>query len=615
MAVDLNPRQNALLEMKLACVQKLSYEQFWALFSAEGAAAERKAILDMHYSKDLRPLLSEQARAFWDDNQSELINGILFAGMSGLAARGLMFLARVFGLGGLIDGVKHCNTIEEQKHVFAQYSSRISIVINLVHATRHFWCPFIAVPASQIALSDGNIAERAMHNLFLNTHISKDNYHFFGYFYGHYTKECCPRYLQEEHFAKLKANAHRVRVEYGTLQEAASRYEDGHFNRMVLLDHMDWMPNSMILDEWSVFMQKSAPDCVFLWRSYAEHQHIAPLSYLTFHQHRVEDALTRMPDRVGMYNTTWLATKTPNFEIVPRNTYAPPATLKDDMTVLFSNFVKPISGGDHKARLASFYAAQAGSYDTFRHRFLHGRVPMVECMPVIKGGVWLDMGGGTASNLELMGDTIDAGLWSQVYVLDLCAPLLEVAKQRVKARGWGSKVSLIEGDATDISTPGLPAPGTVDVLTFSYALTMIPDWQQALQVAKTLLKPGGFIAIGDFTVTKKHSLWTRTFWPFIFQHDGVNLNAQHIQMLRATFDEVHRQVNWGGFPYVPLLQCPYYVFVGRKSAGGGSFVHNPSTGKQSVMASDDDGTPMAGGGLRKRVAGVFGSAAETKVTA
>jgi hypothetical protein len=115
-AVDLNPRQNALLEMKMACIQSLSYEHFWELFSAAGEPAVRRQILDEHYVKDVRPALSDQARAFWDDNQHELVNGILYAGMSGLAARGLMYLAWLFGLGSLIDGMlRACQTKSKDK--------------------------------------------------------------------------------------------------------------------------------------------------------------------------------------------------------------------------------------------------------------------------------------------------------------------------------------------------------------------------------------------------------------------------------------------------------------------------------------------------------------------
>ncbi len=88
----------------MACIQALSYENFWELFSAAGEPEVRRQILNEHYVKDIRPSLSDEARAFWDDNQHELVNGILYAGMSGLAARGLMYLAWFFGLGSLIDG-------------------------------------------------------------------------------------------------------------------------------------------------------------------------------------------------------------------------------------------------------------------------------------------------------------------------------------------------------------------------------------------------------------------------------------------------------------------------------------------------------------------------------
>ena len=33
-----------------------------------------------------------------------------------------------------------------------------------------------------------------------------DNYFYHGYIMGSYTKECCPRYLEEKNFAALRAN-------------------------------------------------------------------------------------------------------------------------------------------------------------------------------------------------------------------------------------------------------------------------------------------------------------------------------------------------------------------------------------------------------------------------
>ena len=45
--------------------------------------------------------------------------------------------------------------------------------------------------------------------------------------------------------------------------------------------------------------------------------------------------------------------------------------------------------------------------------------------------------------------------------------------------------------------------GPADVVTFSYSLTMIPDWVRALEQAWALLKPGGTIGIVDFYVASQ----------------------------------------------------------------------------------------------------------------
>lgn len=44
----------------------------------------------------------------------------------------------------------------------------------------------------------------------------------------------------------------------------------------------------------------------------------------------------------------------------------------------------------------------------------------------------------------------------------------------------------VEGDATSADVKGMPPAGTVDVVTMSYSLTMIPDWEAALINVRTL---------------------------------------------------------------------------------------------------------------------------------
>jgi hypothetical protein len=198
---------------------------------------------------------------------------------------------------------------------------RISAIGAFLHFTRRLWCPFIAVPASQLHLFSGNIVTLAADNLFLKTHVRSDNYHYYGYLYGCYSRECCPRYLKPEHFGALRAAVDRIVIRTGTLQDVAATFPDAYFSRFILLDHMDWMPMRMVLGEWSVFVRKARADVRFLWRSFSDVQHIAPLKYLDFHADNVRAALAMYPDRVCMYNSTHLATMNAAFTIVPRSDF------------------------------------------------------------------------------------------------------------------------------------------------------------------------------------------------------------------------------------------------------------------------------------------------------
>jgi S-adenosylmethionine-diacylgycerolhomoserine-N-methlytransferase len=84
----------------------------------------------------------------------------------------------------------------------------------------------------------------------------------------------------------------------------------------------------------------------------------------------------------------------------------------------------------------------------------------------------------------------------KIYGIDLCGSLLEVAKQRIKKMKMEDRVELIKADASkDIR--GIK-DSSVDVVTFSYSLTMIPDWKASLQVALKMLKPGNQIFFYPF---------------------------------------------------------------------------------------------------------------------
>jgi S-adenosylmethionine-diacylgycerolhomoserine-N-methlytransferase len=208
--------------------------------------------------------------------------------------------------------------------------------------------------------------------------------------------------------------------------------------------------------------------------------------------------------------------------------------LTSDLRVLYNLAFTRVRGATHGERLDSFYRAQAGDYDAFRRRlFLGERLARLHSLRII----------------------------------DLCPSLLATADERIRNNGWAN-VQTTLADATAYEPPD----GPVDVVTFSYSLTMIPNWFQALERAYAALKPGGVIGVVDFYVSRKwpmpdmrrHSNFQRFFWPTWFGHDNVFPSPDHLPWLQSRFQTVKREERLGQVPYL-MLKAPYYIFLGRKA--------------------------------------------------
>jgi S-adenosylmethionine-diacylgycerolhomoserine-N-methlytransferase len=241
--------------------------------------------------------------------------------------------------------------------------------------------------------------------------------------------------------------------------------------------------------------------------------------------------------------------------------------LVSDLRILYHLTFSRVKGASHADRLEAFYRHQAAGYDDFRRRLLHGREEMLTSLELPPGRRMLDMGGGTGANLEFLGDRRSA--LDRITIVDLCPSLLETAQARITARGW-TNVDTALADATSFE----PSDGLVDVITFSYSLTMIPSWFSALEQAYRLLRPGGLIGVVDFYIARKwpepgmkqHGIFWRYFWPTWFGFDNVFPSPDHLPWLQAHFQTVKREERLGRVPYLLGLRAPYYIFIGRKPA-------------------------------------------------
>jgi hypothetical protein len=58
------------------------------------------------------------------------------------------------------------------------------------------------VPSAQFALGKGrDNCKELFDRVLLSTDVSQDNYFYAGYICGYWTRDNCPRYMQEKYFA------------------------------------------------------------------------------------------------------------------------------------------------------------------------------------------------------------------------------------------------------------------------------------------------------------------------------------------------------------------------------------------------------------------------------
>ncbi|HTY98412.1 MAG TPA: BtaA family protein [Rhodocyclaceae bacterium] len=275
-AVDANPRQTALLELKLAGIRGFEYEDFFSLF---GRGFHPRA--ERLYRVVLRRQLSEFARAFWDRRIgwfASPVGSFYYHGLAGLVARGFRGYLRLRPtLAGAVHALLESHDPEEQRSL---YDERIrplmwSKAMNWT-LSRQLTLSLLGVPYPQRrevqAQHDNGVAgfiREAIEYVFCEL-PARTNYFWRVYVRGHYTAECCPEYLKPENFLALAGGrADVIHPRTCTITEFL-RDNDRPVSKFVLLDHMDWMASyypEALIEEWRWILARATPGARLIFRS------------------------------------------------------------------------------------------------------------------------------------------------------------------------------------------------------------------------------------------------------------------------------------------------------------------------------------------------------------
>jgi S-adenosylmethionine-diacylgycerolhomoserine-N-methlytransferase len=146
-------------------------------------------------------------------------------------------------------------------------------------------------------------------------------------------------------------------------------------------------------------------------------------------------------------------------------------------------------------------------YDATRKYYLLGRDRLLDDMELQPGDRVLEIGCGTARNLiRLAKQRPDI----RCFGLDASTEMLATAKAKVKVRRLEDRINLKHCLAEELDyekTFELNAP--FDAAFFSYSLSMIPTWPQAIEAALANIKRGAPFYVVDF--------WDQGKWPRWFR--------------------------------------------------------------------------------------------------
>lgn len=275
-AVDMNPRQNALLELKIAGIRSLEFPDFFQLFG-QGHLPGFSAI----YQEKLRPQLSSSSQAYWDRNGKRFFCSdypLFFRGTTGIVARALnYYIDHIAKIREAICSLINSKTLDEQQEIYdrnleaAFWQDSLRCLIN---SDIFLW--FLGVPYQQRQQLEryyqqgvAGFVEQCCKSVFRDLPM-QNNYFWRVFLEGQYSPSCCPAYLKYDNFQALKSGlVDRISVHTDTVTGFLEECDDS-ISHFVLLDHMDWLSQCSTLaleKEWNAIVDHTRGQARVLFRS------------------------------------------------------------------------------------------------------------------------------------------------------------------------------------------------------------------------------------------------------------------------------------------------------------------------------------------------------------
>lgn len=141
------------------------------------------------------------------------------------------------------------------------------------------------------------------------------------------------------------------------------------------------------------------------------------------------------------------------------------------------------------------YRFQRHIYDFTRTHYLFWRRRLIAELDPPGNGSVVEVACGTGWNLLRIAKQYPS---ARLYGFDISRAMLTTAGCATERASYSNRIQLAQGDATAFNLRDMFGFDAADRIFISYALSMIPDWEEAIERAVEQLAPGGALHIVDF---------------------------------------------------------------------------------------------------------------------
>lgn len=273
-SIDFNPCQNFLLELKMAAIELLEYDEFLE-FMGVRTSQKREIIY-----KEIRQRLSAEAKNFWDKQLEIIKTGVIYQGRwekyFGKLARVVSFIRS-----NLRDRLFACKDTSEQTRIwYDKWNNILWRVFLIFISSRRVWKYLFGDPAFyEYVPKDFSISDYLNKRFALASEniLFRESPFLTLLFFGRYNADSAlPVYLRKENYETIKNNLSCIQIITQSLSEYLEQCEKNRFNKYSLSDFSSYTNSEEYTKIWKGIVKTASRGAIVCERQFLVKRELPP---------------------------------------------------------------------------------------------------------------------------------------------------------------------------------------------------------------------------------------------------------------------------------------------------------------------------------------------------